>query len=78
MEAVLDLKDSQTLARIASVKLGKACDVHLMFEGDRSGKRFVGTAMRTPDGKSLEVFVAGELSHVWTWDFLQEALGAHQ
>ncbi len=74
---VLDLKHRQTRAHIAAAKPNKETSVSLMFEGDRSGRRIVGQAKRSHDGESLDVYVAGELSHDWRWNDLKDALAAH-
>ncbi len=78
---VLDLRDSLNRSTIESAKPNKEIRVLVRPEDDASAAPIIANGKLSEDGTEFHVFVvtsAGQQSHSWTWNTLQEALSAYR
>lgn len=78
---VLDLRNSLNRSTIESAKPNKEVKVLARPEDNASAKPITATGKLSKDGRIFHVVVvttAGQQSHTWNWNTLQDAIRAYR
>ena len=73
----LDLEDGRNRAALNGANPLKNIRVLVKAEEGRSEPSIWATGKLSADGKVFDVFVNGQHSHSWTWEWLEEKLNQY-